>query len=105
MIAFAREALYEMSAEVGRLLQAHYEELAKNQDRVKLNVDWERYAQLAQSGSYLVFTVRNDGVLVGYSGFFTSPHPHYRGAIPGRGMEWRAQREVAGRSLELFARR
>lgn len=77
MIAFAREPLYGVSSEVDGLLREHYLELAKNQDRVKLNVDWDRYAAMEQAGGLLIYTARSAGELIGYSAFFSSPHPHY----------------------------
>lgn len=79
MIVFARELLCEVVQEVQPLLDAHYLELAKHQDRVKLDVRWEHYAALEAAGSFLVFTAREDGILIGYSAFFSSPHPHYAG--------------------------
>lgn len=58
-------------------MREHYLELAKNQDRVKLNVDWDRYAAMERAGGLLLYTARQDGGLIGYSCFFSSPHPHY----------------------------
>lgn len=79
MITLQAELLCEVVGEVDGLLQEHYRELAKNQDRVKLAPDWERYAALEAAGSFLVYTARDDGELVGYAAFFSSPHPHYTG--------------------------
>lgn len=77
MIEYRREFLCEVVSDVDGLLQEHYLELAKNQDKVKLNPDWQRYAFLEQAGSFLIFTAREDCVLIGYAAFFSSPHPHY----------------------------
>jgi hypothetical protein len=74
---FQRETLFDVIEEVQPLLELHYRELAKNQDRVKLNPDWERYAELERCGKFIVFTARKES-LIGYSAFFVSPHPHYR---------------------------
>lgn len=77
MIAFRRELLCEMVAEVDDLLQLHYEELCLNRDRIKLNPMWVEYAALEQMGRFVVYTARDDGKLVGYSAFFVQKHLHY----------------------------
>jgi hypothetical protein len=77
VIAFSRELLCEVMPEAGALLEQHYRELAKNQDRVRLAPDWTRYGAAEAMGQFVVFTVRDAGELVGYAGFFCSPHPHY----------------------------
>lgn len=78
MTTFARELLCEVVQEVQPLLELHYRELAKNQERIKLDPDWARYSQMERAGTLLLFTAREDAALVGYSVFFASPHPHYR---------------------------
>lgn len=75
---FQRETLFDVIEEVQPLLEDHYRELAKNQDRVKLNPDWARYAAMEQAGALLIYTARKDEELVGYAAFFVSPHPHYQ---------------------------
>jgi len=79
VITFAREMLCECVQEAQPLLDEHYRELAKNQDRVKLEPCWQRYAELEAQGAFIVFTAREDGRLIGYSAFASSPHPHYAG--------------------------
>jgi hypothetical protein len=78
MITFQQEPLYAVSSEVDDLLRAHYLELAKNQDRVALNPDWDHYKALELVGGLLLYTVRKDEELIGYACFFRSPHPHYK---------------------------
>jgi hypothetical protein len=74
---FQRETLFDVIEEVQPLLDAHYLELAKNQERIKLNPDWARYTAMEAAGSLLLFTARKDGKLIGYAAFFAGPHPHY----------------------------
>lgn len=74
---FQRETLFDVIEEVQPLLKRHYAELAKNQDRVKLNVDWARYSAMEQAGALLIYTARKDEKLCGYAAFFVGPHPHY----------------------------
>lgn len=77
MVAFQREMLFEVAREVDDLLQLHFCELAKNQDRIRLKPDWERYRQMESEGSLLVFSARDSEKLVGYAAFFVCAHPHY----------------------------
>lgn len=79
MITFDRELLCEVVQEVQPLLDAHYAELTLNKDVVKLDPQWQEYALLEQMGRFVVFTARDDGVLVGYSAFFVNRHIHYAG--------------------------
>jgi hypothetical protein len=74
---FARELLCEVVEEVQPLLEAHYRELTLNQDVVKLDPQWERYALLESMGGFIVFTAREDGKLCGYNAFFVAHHMHY----------------------------
>ena len=81
MITFARELLCEVVQEVQPLLQQHYAELTLHKDVVKLDPQWEQYALLEQLERFVVFTVRDDGALVGYAAFFVMKHLHYAGLV------------------------
>lgn len=77
MTTFQRETLFDLIDEVEPLLELHYRELCLNQDVVKLEPRWEKYGALEIAGAFVIYTARAAGVLVGYSAFFISPHPHY----------------------------
>lgn len=81
MIEYSKECLCDVVNEVEPLLQLHYEELTLSKDRVKLDPDWERYANMEHAGSFHVFTARDDGRLIGYSAFFLAKHIHYRSLV------------------------
>lgn len=72
------EALFE---EIRPLLEAHWEEIALDKAEIKLDPDWDKYAELARNGSLRVITVRDVGELVGYAAFFIVPHMHYRTSL------------------------
>jgi GNAT superfamily N-acetyltransferase len=78
MISYHKESLCDVIAEVEPLLRLHYDELTLNKDRVKLDPDWERYANLEHAGGFHVLTARDGDRLVGYSAFFLNTHIHYR---------------------------
>ena len=79
MISYQQEVLYDLIDEVEPLLELHYQELCLNKEFVKLDPRWDKYAALEIAGSFVIYTAREDGKLVGYSAFFISPHPHYAG--------------------------
>ena len=77
-IEIRQEPLSSIVHEVSYLLKQHYLELTGNKDKVKLDPIWSRYAELEQTGKFYTFTVRDNGELVGYSGFILDRHLHYR---------------------------
>jgi len=79
MLTFQRETLFDIIEEVDSLLQLHYEELTLNKDRVKLDPQWNAYAELERLGRFVVFTARDGDMLVGYNAFFLQKHMHYAG--------------------------
>lgn len=106
MITFGAETLYEVIDEVPPLLEAHYRELAKNQDRVHLNPDWPRYAELERIGAFFLYTVRSaESELIGYSAFFASTHPHYADyMLVSNDVLWLAPSHRTGRTGVRFTR-
>lgn len=77
MIKFARERLQDVSSEIAPLLDKHWEEIAVNKDKIKLCPDWGRYRELDESGNIAIYTVRDDGKLVGYFVLFVMRNIHY----------------------------
>lgn len=78
---YQKELLADVIGEVQPLLELHYDELTLNKDRVKLDPDWQQYAELEHADAFHIFTARDDDKLVGYSAFFLKPHIHYRGLM------------------------
>jgi GNAT superfamily N-acetyltransferase len=77
MITYQQESLFDIVNEVDDLLRLHYEELCLNRDKIKLDPMWDRYAELERSGNLVLFTVRDDKKLIGYSAFLVTKHLHY----------------------------
>jgi len=57
----------------------HWEDVALNQDTVKLDPDWDAYKKLYEAGVLLVVTSRYDEKLVGYSVYIVGESLHYKG--------------------------
>lgn len=76
-ITFQQEFMATAEREMRALIEDHWREIALNQERIKLNPDWEAYAELDASGVMKIFTARDDGALVGYFVVFCRRHIHY----------------------------
>ena len=77
-ITYQQEFLETCRDEAEVLIHKHWEEIALNKDKIKLNPDWEMYSLLESSGSLKIFTARSDGSLIGYFVVFVSKHIHYK---------------------------
>lgn len=75
---FAKETVLGVADEIEPLLKLHYEEVALNKDVARLDPDWARYVALEERGDLHVFTIRDNGVLIGYAVFFMVWHIHYK---------------------------
>jgi GNAT superfamily N-acetyltransferase len=77
-ITYQQEFLDSCADEAKVLLENHWKEIALNKDKIKLNPDWEAYANLEVNGVLRIFTARDNGVLVGYFVVFVHRHIHYK---------------------------
>lgn len=78
MITYQQESLVTVKADIIPLLEKHWEEVALNKEKIKLNPDWDAYANLEDAGILKIFTSREDGKLVGYFVVFVKSHIHYK---------------------------
>ena len=77
-IKYQREDFYKVKKEVDELFYNHWEEIAVNKDKIKLNPDWSFYEAVYTSGNLGIYTVRDKEKLVGYFIVIAKPHPHYK---------------------------
>jgi GNAT superfamily N-acetyltransferase len=77
-LTYKRESLESVRYEVDDLFQRHWEDIALNKDKIKLNPDWSFYENLYSSGNLGIYTARSNGELVGYFVVVAAPHPHYK---------------------------
>ena len=75
-----QETLYGVFEEIEELIKLHYDEVALHKDFMKLDPDWPRYHALEQSEKLIMFTIRDEDKLIGYSAFFIDQHLHYKGS-------------------------
>jgi len=60
------------------LFEDHWREVGVDREKIKLNVDFEKFFALERLRALASFSVRLDGVLIGYAVFICSPHLHYK---------------------------
>ena len=79
MIRYQVEKLKDILDELKPLLELHWEEIALNKDKIKLNPDWDSYMKLEEAGILQLVTARETGSwqLVGYSVDLVSTSLHY----------------------------
>jgi GNAT superfamily N-acetyltransferase len=78
---FAEERAVFAKKEMQSLLDLHWELIALNKDKIKLNPDWNQYIKLNDAGIIKLFTARKNGKLVGYFAVSVSPSLHYKDHI------------------------
>lgn len=77
-VKYQQEFLETCRDEVKYLIELHWEEIALNKDKIKLNPDWDTYEALENLGNLKIFTARDNGFLVGYFVVVTSVNLHYK---------------------------
>ena len=75
---YQQEFLDQVKDDALYLLDLHYNEIALNQDKIKLNPDWDVYKELEQQGKLKIFTARDNDTLVGYFVVVVGVNMHYK---------------------------
>jgi GNAT superfamily N-acetyltransferase len=78
MIKYQQEFLDTCEKDCQELIRLHWEEIAVNKDKIKLNPDWDTYHTLENSGKLRIFTARVKEELVGYFVVITGSNLHYK---------------------------
>ncbi len=76
-LAYKPEHFSEVIEEWRVLAVEHWNEIALNKDRIKLNPNWAAYEQTDKEGRWFCVTARDGTKLVGYFIGFVMPHLHY----------------------------
>jgi len=77
-ITYQVENYEEIIESAKPLFEKHYREIARNQEKIKLNPDYDLYKKMEDKDGLHIVTVRGDGKLIGYFVSFLAPHPHYQ---------------------------
>lgn len=78
---FQKEKIDGLQQELEPLLQAHWEQIALNKDKIKLNPAWDEYIQFNNLGLIHFYTVRDKQELVGYFCVVVTKSLHYKDHI------------------------
>lgn len=78
MLIFAQETMAESLEDLKACFDSHWKELARNRDIIPLDPDYNNYKAREKSDALRVYTVRKEGILVGYAVYFLLFHPHYQ---------------------------
>lgn len=79
--SFQQERLEEVWYEAVGLLKKHEEEVGPLRGQGKLAPNERAYHIAARNGFFRVYTMRAEGLLVGYSVLAITPHLHYSGLV------------------------
>jgi GNAT superfamily N-acetyltransferase len=77
-IKYQQEFLSGVRGEIEPLLNSHWEEIALNKEKIKLNPDWDAYESFEHQGKLKIFTARDEGQLVGYFVVIVGTNIHYK---------------------------
>jgi GNAT superfamily N-acetyltransferase len=81
MFIYQEEPFFRAWPEMQGLLQAHWSEIAQEQDLLKLNPDLDMYRKADAAGALHLLTVRHNHRLVGYYVAFVKRHLHYKDVL------------------------
>ena len=81
MVTFALEKMQDVQREMEELLPLHWQEIAGDQEIIKLDPDWPSYFAMENTGVVHAMFARSAGIMVGYHISFLRPHLHYRSSF------------------------
>ena len=74
---FTIEKVADFKDEIQPLLEMHWEQIALNKDKIKLNPAWDQYITLNENGVLFAYIARDKGILVGYFIVIVMDSLHY----------------------------
>ena len=98
---FQREntSVYE---EMKPLLEMHYKEIAHYQD-IPLEPDVSLYEKIEEQGNLRLYTVRQEGELIGYSIYFLKHNLHYKSSLQANQDIVFIRKDMRGQGREFLA--
>lgn len=83
MTSYQVEPWSSFKLEAAGLFVRHWNEVALNHTEVPLDIDEDKYDELADDGKLHIVTVRRNGRLVGYHLTIVAAHLHYKSTLHG----------------------
>jgi hypothetical protein len=81
MIKFQVENWHDVKRQMEWLWPLHWEEVANDKDKIKLDVWLDAYNDLADTGQFHVVTARDGEKIVGYHWSIVRMHLHYKDTL------------------------
>lgn len=81
MVTYAVEPWSSFKAESLNLWPLHWQEIAIDRDKIKLNIDYDQYDQTDAQGALHVVVAREAGKIIGYWLGIVRPHLHYADSL------------------------
>lgn len=78
MVTYQQEFLTTFEKDCHELLKLHWEEIALNKDKIRMNPDWDTYQKMEELGALKIFTAREGSKLVGYFVVIVASNLHYK---------------------------
>jgi len=73
---YARETIATIKEDIAPLVQATYDEVEIDRDKLEFNLNWDIYHKLEELNILHIYTARVDGKMVGYLVLISSPSLH-----------------------------
>ena len=80
-ITYQTETMSQCVEEMSGLWELHWQEIALDRQKVKLEPDVQMFEVLDSLGQLVIVTVRDDGKLVGYHVSLVRSHLHYKSSL------------------------
>lgn len=105
-VTFQRERWSDFYHDGKELFPLHWREIAVNQEKIVMDVDGERYAEMEKMNLLYLLSARAAGKMIGYLMAFVNPHFHYKsaGCMSFTDMYWVRPEFRNGTGLRLFVR-
>ncbi len=81
IVTYAEEPFSAMRPEMETILPLHWKEIARDQEIIKLDPDWDSYHAMERAGQVHALVARCEGKMIGYHLSFIRPHLHYRQSL------------------------
>jgi len=81
MISYQIEDWFATKLKMEWLFPLHWKEVATYKEKIKLDLDYESYDELASKGDLLIITVRDGLKIVGYYWLIVKKHLHYKKSL------------------------
>lgn len=101
MLTIQEERIEDCFEQVKAIFPEHWEELALDKDKVKLDPDYEVYFEAERRGQLLLVTIRKDAAVIGYFVGFIRTDLHYKTCLTCRMDIFMLKKEHRGSSIGI----